>query len=150
MSALEKHEEILALSSEDFGIWLESFEEETSLEPMNLGECPWILLPSSSSIGDLNINPNGELVVPIRWRIGDMSIYVLGYDGNDSVKAYAVVDYDMPDLVTFKISQINEILLVTENDDYLRVCRDTEWNPTTLNKIFPKLFNNTPNEELIF
>ena len=150
MSALEKHEEILALSSEDFGVWLESFENEVVEEPFNLDECPWILVPSSSKISDIDIDPDGEAIVSIRWKIGEMSIYVLGYDGNDSVKAYASVKHEEPDLVTFKISEISEILLVTENDENLRVCRDTAWHPTALGNIFPELFSNKPNEELVF
>lgn len=154
MTALVKHEEILAMNSDDFGVWLENFEEEQLLaEPLNLKECPWILIPSEAKLANIDIIPSANTMVPVKWKLGDMAIYVFGYDGADKVKAYVVVKDSAPEITMFQLSQIHEILLITEDEEYLRVRRDTSWSPLALGDIFHDLFNDflpNNNEELIF
>jgi len=150
MSALERYEEVLALSAEDFGIWLEAAEQES--EPLELEHCPWILMPSSLAINkNLSIIPRKDLIVPVKWKIGNMAVYVFAYDGDNTVKAYVTVGAGDPELSILKISQIEEIMLITDTNDYLRMSRDTSWTTSTLGDLFPELFTEgSEDEELVF
>ena len=148
-----RHEELMAMSVDDVNMWIEEAQIEDLLNPTNLKECPWILIPSS--IGK-NLAPldstDSDPIVPIRWFMGDISWYIVECDGNDVVSAYMADPSKItPTKARFNISQLNDLVLFSENETW-RVYRDVNWNPNTklsdITKKFSTPVTTPPNDFL--
>lgn len=146
MDAVAKHEEMMALSAQELDIWLQEAEDA------GLEECAWILMPSSIGKKMPLLDSTSEaVVVPVRWTMGDMSWYVVEYDGKDTVAAY----YTDPNgkimgKSVFNITALSDMILVSNSRNW-RVYRDINWNPTTqLNSLLSSNEFLGTDDELIF
>jgi len=158
MSELSKvHEEFMAMSAAELNIWIEEAQVEDLLNPANLEECPWILIPSILGKNLPPLNSTGsETTVPIKWSMGDVSWYIVEYDGNDTVNAY-ISDSDgiSPTKTKFNISKLSDLTLHSENETW-RVYRDVHWNPNTKLSDIIKTFSKSSfvsaddDEDLVF
>ena len=152
------HEDMMAMSAEELDAWLEDIETEELLNPTNLEECPWILMPSTMTNGIPHINAAGQdPKVFIKWSMGELSWYIVEFDGEDTVGAYLVNEDTnaSPAKSLFQVSQISELTFFSDKQTW-RVYRDINWNPNTrLSSVLkkaplPPVLEDDPDVELVF
>lgn len=127
------HNSMMALSSEELDAWLQDIETEELLNPTDIKECPWILMPSTltENIPALGTADN-DPYVHVKWSMGELSWYIVEYDGNDTVTAYLINEEDNlpPAKTQFQVSQISDLTFFSEKQTW-RVYRDIDWDPNT-------------------
>jgi hypothetical protein len=154
----KKHDEFMAMSAEELNIWAENTEIDAFLNAAELSNCPWILIPKNIGSTIPSINKSGkDPVVPIRWFMGEVSWYIVEYDGEDTVNAFISDDIEIsPQKTHFSINKLGSLTMFSETETW-RVYRDTNWNPNTRLSDIMKTFiastkdkNTDDDEDLVF